>query len=118
MRSLLKIVVKLSVLAGLFSYLVLPGVIEDQLAQNLQESYELQTEPEVEVSSDFPPELLLGRVDRIRVTIDSLSRRGLTFRNVRANLEDVDASVPGLLQGNLSGRGPKLLRENRESPRN
>ena len=101
MRTLVGIVVILSIVAGLFSYLVLPGMIESRLAESLQESYGLQTEPEVEVSSDFPPELLLGRVDRIQVRADRIRREGLDLRNVRADLKGVDASVPSFLRGSL-----------------
>ena len=57
----------LVVLAGLFCYLVLPGVIEDQLALRLQGALGLPTKPDVEVSSSFPPELLVGRIDRVRM---------------------------------------------------
>jgi hypothetical protein len=53
-----KLVVLLA-LGGLFCYLVLPGVIENQLARRLQEALGVPTKPDVEVSSSFPPELLL-----------------------------------------------------------
>ena len=62
--------VVLLVLAGLFSYVALPGVIENQLAGIMQDRLGLQEKPEVEVSSNFPPELLLGRADRVRVRTD------------------------------------------------
>ena len=67
MRGLATALVALSVLARLSSYLVLPAAIEDQLARRLQEGFGLPAEPDVEVSSSFPPGLLLGRVDRIEV---------------------------------------------------
>jgi hypothetical protein len=63
------------VLAGFFCYLVLPGVIEGQLAQRLQERFGLPTKPDVEVSSSFPPELLLGRIDQVRM---DAARQGRT----------------------------------------
>lgn len=91
----------LLLVVGLFSYLVLPGLIESRLATNLQESYGLKKEPMVEVSSNFPPELLLGRIDRIEVRIDQLMREGILLRDLRINLEDVDVSVPSLLRGDL-----------------
>ncbi len=92
-------VVALSVLAGLFSYLVLPAVIEDQLAQRLQEGLGLPAEPDVEVSSSFPPELLLGRVDRIEVGADRVNLRGLALGGARAELRGVNVSLAGLLRG-------------------
>lgn len=47
----------LLLVVGLFSYLVLPGLIESRLAANLQEGYGLENDPVVEVFSNFPPEL-------------------------------------------------------------
>ena len=92
--------VALLVLGGLFCYLVLPGVIENQLAQSLQEAFGAPVKPEVEVSSSFPPELLLGRIDRIRVRTDQISMQGTALYNVRADLRGVNVSVPSLLEGN------------------
>ena len=102
MRGFATILVALVVLAGLFSYLLLPAVIEDQLARRLQEAFGLPTEPDVEVSSSFPPELLLGRVDRVQVTADQISLQGFALGNARADLRGVEVSVPSLLQGELS----------------
>ena len=92
--------VALLVLGGLLCYLVLPGVIENQLAQSLQEAFGAPVKPEVEVSSSFPPELLLGRIDRIRVRTDQISMQGTALYNVRADLRGVNVSVPSLLEGN------------------
>ena len=93
--------VVLSVLAGLFSYLVLPAVIEDRLSQRLQEGLGLPAEPDVEVSSSFPPELLVGRVDRVEVAADRVSVQGLVIGGARAELRGVNVSVAGLLRGDL-----------------
>jgi len=91
----------LLLVVGLFSYLVLPGLIESRLATNLQAGYGLEEEPSVEVSSNFPPELLLGRMDRIEIQIDSFMQEGIRLRNLRIDLRDVDVSVPSLFRGNL-----------------
>jgi hypothetical protein len=91
----------LLLVVGLFSYLVLPGLIESRLAANLQERYGLENDPVVEVSSNFPPELLLGRMDRVEVRIDQLMREGILLRDLRIDLQDVDVSVPSLLRGDL-----------------
>ena len=85
----------LSVLGGLFCYLVLPGLIENQLAGRLQAAFGATTEPNVEVSSNFPPELLLGRIDRIQVK----GLQSSAFYNAQADLRDVSVSVPSLLEG-------------------
>ncbi len=66
-------------LDGLFSYLVLPDLIESQLARRPQVAFGAPPKPDVEVSSSFPPELLLGRIDRIQVTMDQMSRQGVVF---------------------------------------
>ncbi len=89
----------LLVLAGLFVYLLLPGIIESRLAASLRESYGLEEEPTVEVSSSFPPELLLGRMDRIEVRMNSFVQEGVRLRDVRVVLEDVDVPVRSLLSG-------------------
>jgi hypothetical protein len=102
MRGLTTKLAALLVLGGLFSYLVLPGVIENQLAQRLQEAFGAPTKPDVEVSSSFPPELLLGRIDRIQVTMDQINLQGVALYNARADLRGVNVSVPSLLEGSPS----------------
>lgn len=83
------------VLGGLFCYLVLPGLVENQVAGRLQAAFGATTEPDVEISSNFPPELLLGRIDRIQVT----GLQSAAFYNAQADLRDVSVSVPSLLEG-------------------
>src|SRR5918995_5473683 len=97
-RFATKLIVLLA-LGGLFSYLVLPGVVENQLAQRLQEAFGTPTKPDVEVSSSFPPELLLGRIDRIQGRMDQVSLQGFALYNARADLRGVKVSVPSLLEG-------------------
>ena len=86
-------------LAVLFVYVLLPGIIESRLAASLRESYGLEEEPTVEVSSSFPPELLLGRVDGIEVRMDSFVREGIRLRDARVDLRGVEVGVRGLLSG-------------------
>src|SRR5918998_2516836 len=93
-------VVVLLILAALFFYLVLPLVIESLLAARLQTALGTPTKPDVEVSSNFPPELLLGRIDRIQVSMDQASLQGAALYNARADLKGVSVSVPSLLEGN------------------
>jgi hypothetical protein len=95
MRSFVTKLAVLLVLGGLFCYLVLPGLIENQLAGRLQAAFGATTEPDVELSSSFPPELLLGRIDRIQVT----GLQSSAFYNAQADLRDVSVSVPSLLEG-------------------
>jgi hypothetical protein len=87
--------------AGLFFCLILPALVEYRLSSNLQERYGLEEEPAVGVSSNFPPDLLLGRIDRIEIRIDRLAREGIVLRDLDIDLEDVDVSVQNLLRGDL-----------------
>ena len=91
----------LLVLVGLSSHLVLPSKIESRSATNLREEYGLLLEPEVEVFSDFPPELLLGRVDRTGGQIDQLTREGKPLRDLRIDFRNAGFSVWSLLRGDL-----------------
>src|SRR5215203_787679 len=80
------------VLVVLVLYLVLPLVMESLIAWRLQTALGTPTKPDVEVSSTFPPMMLLGRIDRVQVTI----------YNARADFKDVSVSVPSLIDGNLA----------------
>ncbi len=86
-------------LVGLFSYLVLPGVVEGQLAQRLQGALGAPTQPDVEVSSNFPPEMLLGRIDRVQMSTDQMILQGVAFYDARADLRGVNVSVLSLIEG-------------------
>lgn len=99
MRGFAKLLVVVVVLGGLFSYVLLPGLIEDQVAGRIQAALGTPTQPEVDVSSNFPPELLLGRIDRVQVTSSQMSVQGVAFYNARADLRDVRVSIPSLLEG-------------------
>lgn len=80
---------------------VLPTLIESRIAANLKERYGLAEGPVVKVSSEFPPELLLGRADQVEVWIGSFTKEGIRLRNLHVDMEYVDVSIPGLLQGGL-----------------
>jgi LmeA-like phospholipid-binding len=99
LRGLVRKLVVLLILGGLFCYLLLPGLIENQLANKLQVAFGASTKPDVEVSSNFPPELLLGRIDRIQVSVDQGSLQGVALYNTKMDLKGVNVSVPSLLQG-------------------
>jgi hypothetical protein len=99
MRGFAKKLVALLVLGGLFFYLVLPGLIENQIAGRLQEAFGTPTKPEVVVSSSFPPELLLGRIDRVQVRMDQINPQGVALYNAQADLRGVNVSMTSLLEG-------------------
>jgi LmeA-like phospholipid-binding/zinc-ribbon domain len=100
LRSRGRKVVVLLILAVLFFYLVLPLVIESLLAARLQTAFGTPTKPDVEVSSNFPPELLLGRIDRVQVRMDRASLQGVPLYNARADLKGVNVPVSNLIAGN------------------
>ena len=99
MRGFTKKLIAILVVGGLFSYLVLPVLIENLIAGRLQEAFGTPTKPDVEVSSNFPPELLLGRIDRIQVRMDQANLQGIAVSNAQADLKSVKVSVPSLLEG-------------------
>jgi hypothetical protein len=91
--------VVLLVLVVLFLFLVLPLGIESLLAWRLQTTFGTPTRPEVEVSSNFPPEMLLGRIDRVQVKMDQANVQGAVLYNARADLKGVSVSVPSIIEG-------------------
>ena len=95
-------VVVLLVLGVLILYLVLPLVMESLIAWRLQTAFGTPTRPDVEVSSNFPPMMLLGRIDRVQVTMDQASLQGVPLYNARAELKGVSVSVPSLIAGSLA----------------
>jgi len=90
------------VVVVLLLFLVLPLAIESLLAWRLQSAFGTPTRPDVEISSNFPPELLLGRIDRVQVGMDQASLQGAALYNAQADLKGVKVSVPSLLAGNPS----------------
>ena len=98
-----KLVVLLA-LGVLVLYLVLPLVIESLIAWRLQTSFGTPTKPDVEVSSNFPPMMLLGRIDRVQVT--------MAQPNASVDLEGVRVSVPSLIAGNPSIEAENCLTHN------
>jgi hypothetical protein len=87
-------------LGGLLLYLVLPLASESLIARRVQTALWTPTKPDVEVSSNCPPELLLGCIDRILVRIEHANLQGATVYNAQADLRGVYVSLPSLLEGN------------------
>jgi LmeA-like phospholipid-binding len=92
----------LLVLVVLFLYLVLPLGIESLIAWRLQTAFGTPTKPDVEVSSRFPPIMLLGRIDKVQVTMDQANVQGAVLYNARADLKGVSVSVPSIIEGSLA----------------
>ena len=99
MRGRWRRLVVVLVVVGLLLYLVLPLAVESLLAWRLQTAFGTPTKPDVEISSTFPPMMLLGRIDRIQVRMDQASLQGAVLYDAKADLKDVSVSVPSLLEG-------------------
>src|SRR5918994_1075882 len=106
------------VLVVLLLYLVLPLVMESLIAWRLQTAFGTPTKPEVEVSSNFPPMMFLGRFDSVQVRMDQATLQGAVLYNAEADLKGVNVSVASLLGGNptietqscsLSAEAPAFL---------
>jgi hypothetical protein len=96
-------------LGVLVLYLVLPLVIESLIAGGVQTALGTSTKPDVEVSSDFPPMMLLGSIGRVRVSLEqisleqiNLSEEGGVAHDASADLQGVSVSVPSLIVGDPS----------------
>ena len=100
-----KLVILLA-LGVLVLYLVLPLVVESLIAWRLQtELVRLAQQPDVEVSSievssSFPPMMLLGRIDRVQVTMAQPNEPNEP--NASVDLEGVRVYVPSLIADNPS----------------
>ena len=113
MKGCLTRFVVLLALVGLFFYLALPALAEHGISRQLHGALGTPTPPEVEVTSSFPPELLLGRIDRIKVSADRMTLQGAAFSGGRADLrggERLGAGPPGRKPRR---RGPTLLPDSR-----
>lgn len=102
MRRSTRNLIVLVILVVAFSYLILPALVEGQIANRLQTAFGTPTKPKVVVSSSFPPLMLLGRIDEVKVTMDQANLQGAILYNTTADLHGVVISLPQLVQGNLN----------------
>jgi hypothetical protein len=102
--------VVLLALGVLVLYLVLPLVIESLIAWRLQTELVRLREPDVEVSSSFPPMMLLGRIDRVQVTMAQPNEPNEP--NASVDLEGVRVYAPSLIAGNPSIEAENCLTHN------
>ncbi len=91
--------VVLLVLGVLVLSLVPPLVIENFSAWGVQKALDTTEKIDVEVYSTFPPMMLLGRIDSVKVT-------GLPHPTYKVRAEGVSVSVPSLIALN-----PKIVAE-------
>jgi hypothetical protein len=93
-------------LGVLVLYLVPPLVIESLIAGRVQTALGTQTKPDVKVSSDFPPMMLLGRISRVEVSLEQITITQpdgdvVTHFDPVVNMSGVSVSVPSLIVGEL-----------------
>ena len=110
MRSRGSKLVVLLALGVLVLYLVPPLVIESLIAWRLQTSFGTPTKPDVEVSSNFPPMMLLGRIDRVQVKMAQPNEPNEP--NASVALEGVRIYMPSLIGGNPSIEAENCLTHN------
>jgi hypothetical protein len=60
-----------------------------EFSERLQRAFGSPTKPAVEISSTFPPAMLLGRIDRVRLAMDQASLHGAVLYNAMADLNDL-----------------------------
>jgi hypothetical protein len=108
--------VVLLVLGVLVLNLVLPLVIESLIAWRLQKALVgTPTKLDVEVTSNFPPEMLLGRIDEVEVSSDQMNLpEGGVVNDARADLSGVSVSVPSLIVGTLAYETERCFVEARD----
>ena len=88
------------------AYTFLPPLLEGYVARNLQDRLGLAEAPEVDLTSDPPPRLLLGEFSDGRVVLPSVSADGVRPDEVAIDLEPFDIDVPGSVGGGLRTESP------------
>ena len=111
MRAFLIILVVLAALVLLLPYFVLPPVLENLVARNVQDRLGLAGRPAVELDSDPQWEMLLGKFSDGRVSVGETDLGGVRAEDVSMDLDpfsvDVRESVQSrtaVTQGPVSGQ--------------
>ena len=111
MRAFLIILVVLAALVLLLPYFVLPPVLENLVARNVQDRLGLAGRPAVELDSDPQWEMLLGEFSDGRVSVGETDLGGVRAEDVSMDLDpfsvDVRESVQSrtaVTQGPVSGQ--------------
>ena len=111
MRALLIILVVVAALALVLPYFVLPPVLENLVARNVQDRLGLAERPAVELDSDPQWEMLLGEFSGGKVSVGRTDLGGVQAEDVSMDLDpfsvDVRESVQSrtaVAQGPVSGQ--------------
>ena len=134
MRAFLIILVVLAALVLLLPYFVLPPVLENLVARNVQDRLGLAGRPAVELDSDPQWEMLLGKFSDGRVSVGETDLRGVRAEDVSMDLDPFSVDVGESVQSRtavaerpVSGRVrltvsegeiSRLARQNADTPVN
>ena len=89
------------------TYTFLPPLLENLVARDLQNRLGLSERPGVDLVSDPPPNMLLGRFEKGRVTITNPELGGVRPDKATVELGPFDLDVLGsLASGRIGGEGP------------
>ena len=93
MRGLLLTLVVLAALVLILPYLVLPAVLENLVARNVQDRLGLAERPGVDLESDPRWEMLLGEFSDGKVSIGGTDLGGVRAEDVSMDLDPFDVDV-------------------------
>ena len=99
---LVGIVLVVGLLIGTYTFL--PPLLEGYVARNVQDPLGLAETPEVDLTSDPPPRMLLGEFSKASVMLPPVAARGVSPAEVAIDLDPFD--VDGL--ASVSSRGLRM----------
>jgi hypothetical protein len=83
----------LAVFVLIGTYTVLPPLVERTMARSVQDRLELKEKPGVELESDLPPEILVGRFSGGSITLGGADFGGVRAEKVAFDLDPFDLDV-------------------------
>jgi LmeA-like phospholipid-binding len=97
----------LAVFVLIGTYIYLPPLVERSVARSVQDRLELKEKPDVEVESDLPPEILVGRFSGGSISLGGADFGGLRAEKVALDLNPFDLDVlRSLARGALTAEEP------------
>ncbi|MGI8650351.1 MAG: LmeA family phospholipid-binding protein [Rubrobacter sp.] len=94
LAAVLAVVVLVAVIG---SYTFLPGMVSERIATGVREDFGLDRDPEVEVRSDPPPNILRGKFSEGDIAIGAGEFWGFNVEGVNVALDPFDVDVPASL---------------------
>ena len=97
----------LAVFVLIGTYIFLPPLVERSVARSVQDKLELKVKPDVELESDLPPEILVGRFSGGSISLEGADFGGLRAEKVALDLDPFDLDVlRSLARGALTAEEP------------